>query len=64
MIKETLKKQTGGLEGNLPAVLAAKVRQELHVMLLDRAQEATGTDYRMGFEDGIRDTARWVLRDA
>lgn len=64
MIKETLEKQTGGWEGNLPAVLAAKVRMELHTLLLERAQETSGTDYRLGYEDGIRESARWVVRDA
>lgn len=52
----------GGNRAEVAKTIAAHVRGHFYVLLLDRATETAGTDYRMGYEDGIRESARWVLR--
>jgi hypothetical protein len=47
---------------DLARTLAAHVRGHLYAALLDRATDSAGTDYRLGYEDGIRESARWMLR--
>lgn len=53
-----------GHSTDLNRILAAHVRGHMYSRLLDRATESAGTDYRLGYEDGIRESARWILREA
>ena len=52
----------GGNRQEVAKTIAAHVRGHFYSALMDRATEAGGTDYRLGYEDGIRESARWVLR--
>lgn len=44
--------------------IAREVRNYLHDTMLSRASAVAGTDYRLGYEDGIKESARWLLGDA
>lgn len=44
--------------------IAREVRNYLYEAMNGRASATAGTDYRLGYEDGIRESARWLLGDA
>lgn len=44
--------------------VAREVRKYLYEAMSARASATAGTDYRLGYEDGIRESARWLLGDA
>lgn len=44
--------------------IAREVRTYLYYAMLSRASAVAGTDYRLGYEDGIKESARWLLGDA
>lgn len=44
--------------------IAREVRKYLYEEMNARVSTIVESDYRLGYEDGIRESARWILGDA
>jgi hypothetical protein len=60
IIQEVLDNDHGA---DLNRTITAHVKGYVYSRLIDKATDTAGTDYRLGYEDGIREAARWLLRE-